>query len=150
MLAAESPAVARLWASRRIADVEAQRWSGQIEDVAADAAIAELGLAYGLVTTQTSLIAEDRTPVRPVGAPLTREELPLLLPAGWDFATLLGEATQAASAPADPAGASQDHAIELPQTATGFASALLNGLLFAAIGLAGLVITRRRTLEYAA
>src|SRR5690606_2029977 len=52
--ASDSQSVARLWAARRVADVEARRWSGQVESEAADEAIARLGLAYNLVTTQTS------------------------------------------------------------------------------------------------
>ena len=147
--AVDSPAVARLWASRRVADIEAKRWSGQIEDEAADAAIAEIGLAYSLVTTQTSLIAEDKTPVRPIGARLTREDLPLLLPARWDFDTLMGGDAQA-SAPSASTDADQTQAIDLPQTATGYAQALLRGLLIALIGVAGLALTRRRNREYQA
>jgi hypothetical protein len=89
--ASDSPAIAKLWANRRIADIEAQRWSGQIEEEAANDAIAQLGLAFSVVTSQTSLVAVDETPTRPNGAKLTREELPLLLPKGWDFDTLLGK-----------------------------------------------------------
>jgi Ca-activated chloride channel family protein len=148
--ASESPAIARLWASHRIADIEAQRWSGQIEDEAADTAIADLGLAYSLVTTQTSLIAEDKTPSRPAGARLTREELPLLLPAGWDFDTLLGTDGQSAEQPSETLGSDQATALDLPQTATGYAEALLRGLIIAALGLAGLILTRRCTKEYTA
>ena len=148
--AVDSPAVARLWASRRIADIEAERWSGQIANDAADAAIAQLGLAYSLVTTQTSLIAEDKTPSRPAGARLTREELPLLLPAGWDFDTLLGGETTTAAAAVNDLDSSSTQAIDLPQTATGYAQALLRGLLIALLGLAGLSLVRRRNPEHAA
>jgi Ca-activated chloride channel family protein len=143
--AADSPAVARLWANRRIADIEAQRWSGQIEGDTADEAIARLGLAYGLVTSQTSLIAEDETPSRPAGATLTREELPLLLPAGWDFDTLLGkDSPQANAGKAAMPPADQSVGMDLPQTATGFTALLLRGLALLAIGLLGLLATLRR------
>lgn len=143
--AADSPSVARLWANRRIADIEAQRWSGQIEGDAADEAIARLGLDYGLVTSQTSLIAEDETPSRPAGAKLTREELPLLLPAGWDFDTLLGkDSPQANAGDAATPPADQSVGMELPRTATGFAALLLRGLALLAIGLLGLLATLRR------
>lgn len=138
----ESPAIARLWANRRIADVEAQRWSGQIEDEAADEAIAQLGLAYNLVTTQTSLVAVDETPARPDGAKLTREELPLLLPKGWDFDTLLGRDAPALAASAPPP--EQEEEMELPQTATGFLGSILGGLAIFATGLVGLCAVRRR------
>jgi len=140
--AADSPSVARLWANRRVADVEAQRWSGQIEDAAADEAIARLGLGYGLVTTQTSLVAEDETPARPAGARLTREELPLLLPKGWDFDKLLGkDAPQAEATLPAPA---QEQEMDLPQTATGFAGAIEHGFAMLALGLLGLLAATRR------
>jgi Ca-activated chloride channel family protein len=138
----ESPSVARLWANRKVADVEAQRWSGQIESDAADEAVAQLGLAYSLVTTQTSLVAVDETPARPAGAKLTREELPLLLPKGWDFDTLLGkDAPAAAEAPPPP---EQDQQMDLPQTATGFLGEIYRGLAMLAIGIIGLGAARRR------
>jgi Ca-activated chloride channel family protein len=139
-----SDAVARLWASRHVADVEAQRWSGQLDHTLADAAIAETGLKFGLVTSQTSLIAEDETPSRPKGAGLVREDLPLLLPAGWDFDHLFGARGPAADAAAVGA-ADQDVPLELPQTATGFAAVLWQGLLLLGLGLLGLAALRRRT-----
>ena len=141
--AADSPVVARLWANRRIADVEAQRWSGEIEEHAADEAIAQLGLAYGLVTTQTSLVAVDETQARPKGARLTREELPLLLPKGWDFERLLGGDAQplAVNAPPVPQGEEQ---MDLPQTATGFLGMIQRGLALLTVGLIGLGAALRR------
>jgi len=143
--AADSPAVARLWASRRIADIEAQRWSSQMDDTAADEAIARIGLDYGLVTTQTSLVAEDETPARPAGAKLAREELPLLLPKGWDFDKLLGNDLPQADAAAPPPA--QSEPMELPQTATGFLGSIHRGLAMLALGLAGLLATLRRRAE---
>ena len=140
--AKESPSVARLWASRSVADVEAQRWSGQIDDESADETIARLGLAYHLVTTQTSLVAIDRTPARPKGKKLTREELPLLLPKGWSFEGLLG-----GDAPVPDAQAmapDQQQELDLPQTATGFLGSVLRGLAALVSGLGGLAFLRRR------
>lgn len=143
--ASQSTSVARLWAGRRIADVEAQRWSDQIEEEAADEAIAQLGLAYNLVTTQTSLVAVDETPTRPQGTRLTGEELPLLLPKGWDFDTLLGDnvPVTTASAPLPE----QNQAMDLPQTATGFLGAIYRGLAMLMLGLLGLGAARRRPTE---
>ncbi|MCW1430748.1 marine proteobacterial sortase target protein [Novosphingobium sp. JCM 18896] len=140
--ATDSPSVARLWANRRIGDVEAQRWSGQIESEAADDAIAELGLTYNIVTTQTSLVAVDETPARPEGARLTREDLPLLLPKGWDFDRLLGKDAPAPAASAPPP--EQEQQMDLPQTATGFLGAIYRGLALLGLGLAGLAASRRR------
>lgn len=149
--AIDSPAISRLWASRRIADVEAQRSASQMEDAAADEAIARLGLDYGIVTSQTSLIAEDETPTRPNGARLTREDLPLLLPAGWDFDALFGGNKAEAAAPASDTGlaAAASEELDLPQTATNYAALLLRGLGVLALGLFGLAATRRRKGEIA-
>jgi Ca-activated chloride channel family protein len=142
--AQDSDVVAKLWASRRIAEVEAQRWSGELDYELADAAIEELGMGFHLVTTRTSLVAVDETPSRPDGARLTREELPLLLPAGWEFDALFGD--QLASGPQrDPdSEANQDAALELPQGATGFAGLIAQGLALIAFALATLVLLRRR------
>nr|WP_231708252.1 marine proteobacterial sortase target protein [Sphingomonas populi] len=140
--AAASPAVARLWASRSIADVEAERWSGQLESAAADEKIAQLGLAYDLVTTQTSLVAVDETSARPEGAKLTSEDLPLLLPKGWNFDALLGHDAPAAAPAAGLPDAEQQ--MDLPQTATGFLGAVWRGLAMLVLGVVGLVAARRR------
>lgn len=140
--AAASPAVARLWASHSVADVEAQRWSGQLEEDAANDRIAQLGLAYDLVTTQTSLVAVDETPARPDGAKLTREDLPLLLPKGWDFDALLGHDAPAAAPAAGVPEAEQQ--MDLPQTATGFLGRIQQGLAMLVLGVLGLAAARRR------
>ena len=63
----------------------------QLSDERADARILEVALAHKLVSSQTSLVAVDRTPSRPEGAPLVRADLPLNLPAGWDFEALFGD-----------------------------------------------------------
>ena len=140
--ATDSTAVARLWANRRIADIEAQRWSRQITGEAADDAIADIGLAYHLVTRQTSLVAIDETPARPAGTRLTQEELPLLLPKGWDFDALLGR--NAASPTSDTPLPEQMEELDLPQTATGFLGAIQRGIGLLALGLLGLFAARRR------
>ncbi|HEX7873500.1 MAG TPA: marine proteobacterial sortase target protein [Sphingobium sp.] len=141
--ATDSPAVAKLWANRRIADVEAARSSGETDDATADEAVAQLGLAYGIVTGQTSLVAVDETPSRPEGATLTKEELPLLLPAGWDFDTLFAGQVAHAERASD-AIAGEAEAMDLPQTATGYAALIGQGAVLLLIGVAGLVATRRR------
>ena len=50
------------------------------------------------MTRLTSLVAVDKTPSRPDGEPLKLAELPLNLPAGWDFDKVFGEQPQAAGA----------------------------------------------------
>ncbi|KKW92046.1 marine proteobacterial sortase target protein [Sphingobium chungbukense] len=140
--AIDSPAVAKLWANRRIADVEAARWAGETNDATTDEAIARIGLAYSLVTSQTSLVAIDETPARPEGVNLTREELPLLLPAGWDFDVLFGGQAAKAAKPGGVQPAGEAEAMDLPQTATGYVGLIGQGLLFLALGLGGLALRR--------
>jgi Ca-activated chloride channel family protein len=154
--AIESPAVARLWAKRSIDDVEVGRWTHKIADDKADEMTAQLGLAFSIVTSQTSLVAVDETPTRPAGETLSKEDLPLLLPAGWDFDTLFGgDAAKAAMAARDALASRATKAndpadaLDLPQTATGFMGLVEKGGLFLALGLALLWQTRRRAVDAA-
>lgn len=143
-----SPAIAKLWARRRIDDIEADRASGRMQPGAADEQVAELGIARALVTSQTSLVAIDETPTRPAGQSLVREDLPINLPAGWDFAGLFGgESGAAAARNADTLAAraaEQARGLDLPQTATGFIAVLWQGFALLLAGSAGLWWQRRR------
>ncbi len=136
--AAQSDVVAKLWANRRIAEVEAERWSGQMSHDLADTAIEELGMDFHLVTSRTNLIAVDDTPSRPDGAMLTREELPLLLPAGWDFDHLFGAHSAQGSRDLPLESEKQRQRLELPNTSTGYMLTLMFGLLLLLLGMAGL------------
>jgi Ca-activated chloride channel family protein len=87
--------------------------------------------------------------VRPAGETLSREDLPVNLPAGWDFDTLFGGAAgKAALANANTLAAraaeQQAKGVDLPQTATGFAATLASGLAMLMLGVGGLVTLRRR------
>ena len=143
-----SPAVAKLWARRRIDDVEADRTLGKIQDGEADAQITAIGLETSLVTSQTSLVAVDETPARPPGERLVREDLPINLPAGWDFDALFGGASGGAAARDAGAFAAQAARLSLPlalpQTATDFVRLVAQGLAMLLTGLIGLIFARRR------
>lgn len=132
--ARDAKGVARQWAKRKVTDTEVAARLGTITDDAAATDIASLGETYGLVTRETSLVAVDHTPRRPAGARLTREELPLPLPEGWDFDTLFGGAHPDAPRPADVASADGQN-IPLPQTATNAPLLILSGLFLALGGL---------------
>ena len=99
--AAEGRGLSKLWARRKIADAEVARTLRQIMPDEADQRILALALEHHLVTRLTSLVAVDRTPSRPDGAPLTRAEVPLNLPAGWDFDKVFGGERAPAPVPAE-------------------------------------------------
>ncbi len=145
--ASDSDVVAKLWAYRRIAEVEAERWSGEMSYERADKSIEELGMAFHLVTSRTSLIAVDDTPSRPEGATLKFEELPLLLPAGWDFDHLFGAQVAAGSREMPLDLQKERQQLELPNTSTGFMLTLRLGLALILTGVAGLVWWRRERLR---
>ena len=89
--AAEGKGLSKLWARRKIADAEVARATRQSSPDDSDKTILTLALEHQLVTRLTSLVAVDRTPSRPEGEPLKVTELPINLPAGWDFAKVFGE-----------------------------------------------------------
>ena len=88
--AAEGAGLSKLWARRKIADAEVARTLRTITPDEAERRILALGLDHHLVTRLTSLIAVDKTPSRPEGARLARAEVPLNLPAGWEFEKVFG------------------------------------------------------------
>lgn len=88
--AAPGTGIAKLWARRRIADLEADRYRAGDPD-GIDKAIEEVAIAHHLVSRVTSLVAVDVTASRPADAPLNSTRLPLNLPEGWDFEAVFGE-----------------------------------------------------------
>ncbi|WP_241765875.1 marine proteobacterial sortase target protein [Erythrobacter longus] len=146
--ASQSDAVAKLWARRRIAEVEAERYSGETSYERADASIEELGMDFHLVTSRTSLIAVDETPSRPDGARLVREELPLLLPAGWDFDQLFGAQLSGAARDVPTRDSEERQQLQLPNTFTGYQLTLAIGLTLLLSGMAGAVWWRRERFAY--
>lgn len=142
--AAEGKGISKLWARRKIADAEVARTLVKITQQAADARILSLAMTHHLVTRLTSLVAVDETPSRPEGAPLTRADVPLNLPAGWDFDKVFGK-THGGRASNENAISPQYASIRqsskpvihqpggkhvlLPQTATGAELMMLTGLL---------------------
>jgi Ca-activated chloride channel homolog len=140
-----SPSVAKLWARRRIDDIEADRALNVIDAAAADAAVTEIGLRYSLVTSMTSLVAVDETPSRPAGETLKEEDLPINLPDGWSFERLFGGDTAKAAMANDAAIAAKEvQQFPLPQTATNYAVRLFGGLLIFIIGAFGFISIRRK------
>ncbi len=88
--AAEGKGLSKLWARAEIADTEVAVTLGHISQVTADQRVQSLALEHSLISRMTSLVAVDKTPSRPAGAHLTRADVPLNLPAGWDFDKVFG------------------------------------------------------------
>ncbi len=160
-LDAASPAegISKIWARRKIDDAEVDMKLGKITALAADTRILSLALEHHLVTRLTSLVAVDQTPARPANVPLTRADIPLQLPAGWDFETLFG--IRADRSVLDHADAGKEQIVArsknrpvspvtpaatmpLPQTATPAMLNMLQGLSVMFIGFFIFWLARRK------
>ena len=94
-----SDGVAALWARARLGELmDQERRGGDVEQLRAS--ILETALAHHLVSKYTSLIAVDKTPVRPAGDPLSSEQVPNLMPYGQSTNAIFGFPATATSAPA--------------------------------------------------
>jgi Ca-activated chloride channel family protein len=97
--AAEGKGITKLWARRKIDDLEAQGWKFAADPSQLDKQIEAVALAHHLVSRLTSLVAVDITPSRPKNQDLSETKLPLNLPDGWDFDKVYGEQTIPADLP---------------------------------------------------
>ncbi len=162
--AAEGKGLSKLWARRKIADAEVARTTRQEAPEDADKTILALALEHQLVTRLTSLVAVDKTPSRPEGEALKLSELPLNLPAGWDFAKVFGERPQLPVAPKErraeagdarvqvaalkrpsPVVTTAPATIQLPKTATDSELKMIAGSILLMLSLILLVFNRRQT-----
>lgn len=88
--AAQGTGISKLWARRKISDLEAEGW--RFGDPAIlDKKIEAVAMAHHLVSRVTSLVAVDVTRSRPANQALDETKLPLNLPEGWDFDKVYGE-----------------------------------------------------------
>jgi Ca-activated chloride channel homolog len=94
--AATGKGISKLWAQRQIADYEVQSILGQMDYETANKNVLKTALAHQIVSSQTSLIAVDKSPKRPPGYKLTRADIPLNLPQGWSYEKVFGEEPDAA------------------------------------------------------
>jgi Ca-activated chloride channel family protein len=157
--AAEGKGLSKLWARRKIGDAEVARSLREMTPEESDKAILALALDHQIVTRLTSLVAVDKTPSRAEGAPLKLSELPINLPAGWDFEKVFGERphltpTQLRERHADarnqpatrrPTPATPD-TIRLPKTATSAELKMIAGLILIVLALILFVFNRRQLL----
>lgn len=160
--AAQRPGIAKLWARTKIADLEFHRLRSS-DYKKFDEEITQVALDHHLVSRLTSLVAIDKTPARPASEDVETKEVPLNLPAGWDFEAVFGEpeadavmqqnaasfrskAPQMLAMAAPPSAAGHTPTMNkgamLPQTATAADLSILIGLLFLLLG-AAVWATRR-------
>lgn len=161
--AAQGEGLSKLWARRKITDAEIARTLRQASPEDADRTILALALEHQLVSRLTSLVAVDATPSRPDGAPLKLSDLPINLPAGWDYAKLVGEQprTLPQSPPVEQRRADGSRIqladarrpvvtspvpspVKLPQTATDADLKLMIGAMLLALCTLLMMSTRRR------
>jgi Ca-activated chloride channel family protein len=161
--AAEGKGLSKLWARRKITDAEVARTLRQIAPDDADKTILALALEHQLVTRLTSLVAIDKTPSRPEGEALKLTDLPLNLPAGWDFAKVFGERSQPPSPAVErhadagdispkqanlkrplPVVAPMPDTVRLPRTATDAELKMIAGSVLLALSMILFVFNRRR------
>ena len=137
--------IAKLWARRKIDDAEVAQAMGTITSEEADKRILALALEHHLVSRVSSLVAVDKTPARQPDQKLTRAEIPLNLPEGWDYDKVFGTEVEAPrplerdagldltliAMNKSPGSAPQDaaKAVNLPQTATRSELLMLLGAL---------------------
>jgi Ca-activated chloride channel family protein len=157
--AAEGKGLSKLWANRKIGDAEVARTMREMTPEDADKAVLRLALEHQIITRLTSLVAVDKTPSRPDGEPLKLSELPINLPAGWDFERMFGERpqslpTQLRERHADANGQSTARrptpatpdAIRLPKTATSAELKMIAGAILLVLSLLLFVFNRRQLL----
>jgi Ca-activated chloride channel family protein len=98
-IALDSPGIAALWARARIGELmDVERRSSEPEEIRSS--IVETALTHHLVSKYTSLVAVDKTPVRPSNDPLNSELVPNLMPYGQSTSAIFGFPTTATDAPA--------------------------------------------------
>ncbi|MBL8789215.1 MAG: marine proteobacterial sortase target protein [Rhizobiales bacterium] len=152
--AAQGKGISKLWAHRKVAEIETAATLNQIGTEEANRQVLAVALAHQIVSSQTSLIAVDKSPKRPANMPLTRADVPLNLPAGWNFEKVFGKEVPAPLPPAPrqrdaaadpfmqlavaeaPASASAPQQVTLPQTATPAGLLAVVAALLAMIALA--------------
>ena len=156
--AAEGKGLSKLWARRKISDAEVARTTRQVTPEEADKTILGLALQHQLVTRLTSLVAVDQTPSRPEGTPLKLTDLPLNLPAGWDFAKVFGDrpqlpasrrerradASDVQSAARHAQPAAMPDTVKLPKTATDAEIRMITGSMLLMLSVLLSLYNRRR------
>ena len=85
----DQPGIAALWARAKIAALHDEERRGADRDLVRNAVI-DTAIRHHLVSKYTSLVAVDKTPVRPAGDALAKEQVPNLLPYGQSMNAIFG------------------------------------------------------------
>ena len=85
----DDPGIGALWARAKIEALQDDERRGANADEVRQA-IVDTAIAHHLVSKHTSLVAVDKTPVRPAGDPLSKEQVPNLLPHGQSMDAIFG------------------------------------------------------------
>ena len=83
------PGIGALWARAKIAALHDDERRGADADSTRQSII-DTALAHHLVSKYTSLVAVDKTPVRPAGDPLSKEQVANLMPYGQSMNAIFG------------------------------------------------------------
>ncbi len=86
---AEHPGIGALWARAKIAALHDDERRGADPEITRKKVI-DTAITHHLVSKYTSLVAVDKTPVRPAGDPLASEQVPNLLPYGQSMNAIFG------------------------------------------------------------
>jgi Ca-activated chloride channel family protein len=86
---ADNPGIGALWARAKIAALHDEERRGADAELTRIEVI-DTAIAHHLVSKYTSLVAVDKTPVRPAGDPLASERVPNLLPYGQSMNAIFG------------------------------------------------------------
>ncbi|KDA03178.1 marine proteobacterial sortase target protein [Hyphomonas oceanitis] len=162
--AAKREGISKLWARKKIASLELDRARADTLPDLIDDQILSVALAHHLVSRLTSLVAVDVTPSRPDGAELDSAQVPLNLPAGWDFGKVFGHEGIRSDAPMIPVDAlairkpdaqkmnapmQVDRGVPLPNTGTLSDLKLLAGIILVLLGFMVKLVFRRIRLRHA-
>ena len=157
--AAHGNGISKLWAWRRIADFEVASTLGTLTYDDANKGILATALEHQIVSSQTSLVALDKTPKRGAGERLSRADIPLNLPAGWDYDSVFGNdkpAVNQRDAQAEfmqlavlqkSAAVPAQQQVMLPQSATPAELLALLAVMFMVLGFALRLVLPRQSLR---
>ncbi len=115
--------IAVLWARNKIAALMQSTRDAEFDSI--KNTIIDTAMTYHLVSKYTSLVAVDVTPIRPAAESLEGHAIPTLLPDGWQYNKVFGQA--------------------YPTTATDARSQVLLGLILLLLSMY-LILTQRKTM----